>query len=159
MGYTRVEGRLDTRYSPVRRSPSAVASDRHAAPRLACVKPVASVHPEPGSNSPLYNIFISFYRAFFSVSEWYPFLRYKGKLLFPALCRGRFVSLPDSLSSLPIWNQWKKTALYYSLSFLSMFQRTLSFCSWLSSLAWLVLKSECKSKDFLTNYQIFLRKN
>ena len=26
----------------------------HAAPRLACVKPVASVHPEPGSNSSLY---------------------------------------------------------------------------------------------------------
>ena len=26
----------------------------HAAPRLACVKPVASVHPEPGSNSTLY---------------------------------------------------------------------------------------------------------
>ncbi len=25
-----------------------------AAPRLACVKPVASVHPEPGSNSPLF---------------------------------------------------------------------------------------------------------
>ena len=24
-----------------------------AAPRLACVKPAASVHPEPGSNSPL----------------------------------------------------------------------------------------------------------
>ena len=29
-----------------------------AAPRLACVKPAASVHPEPGSNSPL---FISFF--------------------------------------------------------------------------------------------------
>ena len=28
-----------------------------AAPRLACVKPAASVHPEPGSNSSLY-IFI-----------------------------------------------------------------------------------------------------
>ena len=28
-----------------------------AAPRLACVKPAASVHPEPGSNSPLYNLF------------------------------------------------------------------------------------------------------
>ena len=27
----------------------------HAAPRLACVKPAASVHPEPGSNSSLYN--------------------------------------------------------------------------------------------------------
>ena len=29
-----------------------------AAPRLACVKPVASVHPEPGSNSPLLVLFI-----------------------------------------------------------------------------------------------------
>ena len=33
-----------------------------AAPRLACVKPVASVHPEPGSNSPLlvYCLFLFF---------------------------------------------------------------------------------------------------
>ena len=28
-----------------------------AAPRLACVKPVASVHPEPGSNSSLFKLF------------------------------------------------------------------------------------------------------
>ena len=54
-------GRLDTRYSPVRRSPSTEASFRHAAPRLACVKPVASVHPEPGSNSPLYKFLRNFY--------------------------------------------------------------------------------------------------
>ena len=53
-GCPRPWGRLDTRYSPVRRSPSKIASYLHAAPRLACVKPVASVHPEPGSNSPLY---------------------------------------------------------------------------------------------------------
>ena len=26
---------------------------QRAAPRLACIKPAASVHPEPGSNSPL----------------------------------------------------------------------------------------------------------
>ena len=31
-------------------------SPSHAAPRLACVKPAASVHPEPGSNSSLYII-------------------------------------------------------------------------------------------------------
>ena len=31
---------------------------RPDAPRLACVKPVASVHPEPGSNSTLY-VFVS----------------------------------------------------------------------------------------------------
>ena len=32
----------------------------HAAPRLACVKPVASVHPEPGSNSSLYKFLVCF---------------------------------------------------------------------------------------------------
>ena len=32
---------------------------RPAAPRLACVKPAASVHPEPGSNSSLYNLYNS----------------------------------------------------------------------------------------------------
>ena len=54
-GCSLLRGRLDTRYSPVRRSPSTKASFRYAAPRLACVKPVASVHPEPGSNSSLYS--------------------------------------------------------------------------------------------------------
>ncbi len=37
----------------MRRSPSICIATNHAAPRLACVKPVASVHPEPGSNSSL----------------------------------------------------------------------------------------------------------
>ena len=46
-------GRLHTCYSPVRRSPPGCASTPRAAPRLACVKPAASVHPEPGSNSAL----------------------------------------------------------------------------------------------------------
>ena len=46
---------LLTRYAPLRRSPSGCIATPHAAPRLACVKPAASVHPEPGSNSSLYN--------------------------------------------------------------------------------------------------------
>ena len=53
-GCSRVKGRFDTRYAPVRRSPAKKASFLPAAPRLACVRPVASVHPEPGSNSSLY---------------------------------------------------------------------------------------------------------
>ena len=57
-GYSPDMGRLDTRYSPVRRSPSFEASFKNAAPRLACVRPVASVHPEPGSNSSLYYFFL-----------------------------------------------------------------------------------------------------
>ena len=36
-------------------------ADCPAAPRLACVKPVASVHPEPGSNSSLLYILFSFF--------------------------------------------------------------------------------------------------
>ena len=59
-GYPSVTGRLHTRYSPVRRSPSVSASWYHVAPRLACVRPVASVHPEPGSNSSLYISFFLF---------------------------------------------------------------------------------------------------
>ena len=36
---------------------AAIVLLQRAAPRLACVKPAASVHPEPGSNSPLYNLY------------------------------------------------------------------------------------------------------
>ena len=53
LGYPPVRGRLHTCYSPVRRSPAGNVAIAPAAPRLACVKPVASVHPEPGSNSSL----------------------------------------------------------------------------------------------------------
>ncbi len=54
-GYSPLTGRLHTCYSPVRRSPPQITPC--AAPRLACVRPVASVHPEPGSNSSLYLFF------------------------------------------------------------------------------------------------------
>ena len=54
--YPPVDGRLHTRYAPVRRSPTGNIAITLAAPRLACVKPAASVHPEPGSNSPLYKM-------------------------------------------------------------------------------------------------------
>ena len=57
--YPPVDGRLHTRYAPVRRSPTSNIAITLAAPRLACVKPAASVHPEPGSNSPLYKMFCS----------------------------------------------------------------------------------------------------
>jgi hypothetical protein len=50
LGYPSVKGRLHTRYAPVRRS---LVPKNHT-PRLACVKPAASVHPEPGSNSSSY---------------------------------------------------------------------------------------------------------
>ena len=82
-GYPPLIGKLHTRYSPVRRSPPGIATC--AAPRLACVKPVASVHPEPGSNSSLFKLFYhilapeSVYRSPKSYFYW----RYRsGKFLF-----------------------------------------------------------------------------
>ena len=63
-GYPPVAGRFHTCYSPVRRSPAGKASFAPAAPRLACVRPVASVHPEPGSNSPLLLSFSSFFSVY-----------------------------------------------------------------------------------------------
>nr|AOE09232.1 hypothetical protein [uncultured bacterium] len=44
---------MHTRYAPVRHSSSGASTN--VTVRLACVKPAASVHPEPGSNSSLYN--------------------------------------------------------------------------------------------------------
>jgi hypothetical protein len=49
--YPRVQGRLPTCYSPVRRS----CTPKGLTARLACVKHAASVRPEPGSNSPIMN--------------------------------------------------------------------------------------------------------
>ena len=57
-GYPSVKGRLHTRYAPVRRS--CIPINRDLTPRLACIRPAASVHPEPGSNSSLY-ICLSFF--------------------------------------------------------------------------------------------------
>ncbi len=62
--YPPATGRSHTRYSPVRRSPAARIAPRPDAPRLACVRPVASVHPEPGSNSSLYVFCLCFFYCF-----------------------------------------------------------------------------------------------
>ena len=48
--YPKVQGRSPTCYSPVRHS--STPASRSLSVRLACVKHAASVHPEPGSNSP-----------------------------------------------------------------------------------------------------------
>ena len=48
-------------YALLTRAPvAAMVLPPRDAPRLACVKPAASVHPEPGSNSPLLYVFLFF---------------------------------------------------------------------------------------------------
>ena len=50
-GYPPAAGGLHTRYAPVRHSHTPEGA---FTVRLACIRPAASVHPEPGSNSSLY---------------------------------------------------------------------------------------------------------
>ena len=120
-------GRSDTRYSPVRRSPSYLASQIHAAPRLACVKPVASVHPEPGSNSSSY--FILFFSFFLHAAG---------------------AQAPDRIPGYPRAATKKQTAAQMDTASLSSSYGIISkiFANRF------VPESECKSTDFYNNYQI-----
>ena len=136
-GYPSVTGRLHTRYSPVRRSPSVSASWHHAAPRLACVRPVASVHPEPGSNSSLYDFFLLFYTTCWLVTETFTRL----VLL--------FLSIVIS-SRIACFFTRKRTA-NLRVSFLFS-KKNPSFFHYCPSLP----KSVCKSKNFHSYLQIFL---
>ena len=88
-----VRGMSLTRYAPFRRSPAPVIADRPAAPRLACVRPAASVHPEPGSNSSSYNLCY--------ISSCVPWLHLQFRYLYLELTLSVFgTSLVLSLSSL-----------------------------------------------------------
>ena len=135
-GYPSVTGRLHTRYSPVRRSPSVSASWHHVAPRLACVRPVASVHPEPGSNSSLYDFFLLFYTTCWLVTETFTRL----VLLFLSIV----------ISSRIACFSFSKTDCK-SKDFILILQKNPSFFYYCPSLP----KSVCKSNAFYSYLQIF----
>ena len=136
-GYPSVTGRLHTRYSPVRRSPSVSASWHHVAPRLACVRPVASVHPEPGSNSSLYDFFYFFPQP---AGSW-------RRLLLVSY----YFFLSIAISSRIACFFHSKTDCK-SKGFILILQKNPSFFHCCPSLP----KSVCKSKNFHSYLQIFL---
>ena len=103
-----------------------------AAPRLACVRPVASVHPEPGSNSSLYYFFL------YNSIENFAFSPSKG-----AARDSPVLTLTFLLVSYYF--------VYHSLKDLSLFPHRLSRSAYR-----LFPKSECKDRAFLFPHQIFL---
>ena len=107
-GYPPAKGRLHTCYSPVRRSPADEASFIPAAPRLACVKPVASVHPEPGSNSSLLLILFFFFSKKFKAS------------IFKFYCLSQALTIPFTVSR-------SSSAFLY---WVSAVQNWLETCAW-----------------------------
>ena len=60
-GYPPTAGGLHTRYAPVRHSH---VPEGTFTVRLACIRPAASVHPEPGSNSSLYIVVLNKFFCF-----------------------------------------------------------------------------------------------
>ena len=67
-----------------------------AAPRLACVKPVASVHPEPGSNSPLFLLSFQIFTILICLSSKYQNLAAQKSPLIIESSRKPFQSRPSS---------------------------------------------------------------
>ena len=105
-------GRFHTCYSPVRRSPAGEASFAPDAPRLACVRPVASVHPEPGSNSPLLYLFL------FSFS----LLSRRSRLLpprrpYPGTATPKFIALFPGVQRIVTWTRLRFLSLSLTVSF------------------------------------------
>ena len=143
------------------------------APRLACVRPVASVHPEPGSNSPLLDMFVYFFSVFITA-----FLSRQVIALFTWVeCDRRLLSCTTSLSiaivvnvlALCFWKRRFRKALqsYKVFSkppnfFVKIF--VLTFQTWdsLCRCSRAVLKSECKVRNSRRYFQIleqlFLKK-
>ena len=127
-----------------------------AAPRLACVKPVASVHPEPGSNSPL---LVSLF-SFFFVSWSAKVKMSDGFEMFPAGCVYRYISNDgrnwQRLSFRRfLWSSGPFSCTTSSIVIISMFSIPL-----LSKMHSTILSAEmfCKVKANFSNHQIFREK-
>jgi hypothetical protein len=96
-------------------------------PRLACVKPAASVHPEPGSNSSSYIVCLN-----------------KSKLIIMR----RFSIGSFQISRFHYSYSFALTSLLKRLSIQYVYERVFLFVS-------LVSQSGCKSKKLISNWQMF----
>ena len=105
------------------------------APRLACVKPAASVHPEPGSNSPLFFILLLFFLCylqhgapmpgFVSLTEGFRPLPYTSSFV----SMPGFVSLTEGFRPLPYTSSFvSKRLLLHSLNVLLLAPREGADC-------------------------------
>ena len=108
-------------YVLLTRAPVAARSqqaDSRAAPRLACVKPVASVHPEPGSNSSL--LYLVFFLFFLFEKRLQTCYRERFAFLVPLPSDARFI-VYLSWKFLTCRGQCSQVFTFPCLSLLSMF--------------------------------------
>ena len=105
-----------------------------AAVRLACIKPAASVHPEPGSNSPYYFLVFLFRSSLFTID---------------------YLPILPAVSNIFLRTELTQPSFYAFLStpFLSLFLHLQH-----SVFTSLVSKGDCKCHTILSTYQTFLQK-
>ena len=132
--YPPATGRSHTRYSPVRRSPAARIAPRPDAPRLACVRPVASVHPEPGSNS---SLFVSFFYFF--------------------LCLDGNAFHLDPLAGVLCYRRIDRVAIMFNMTLLLYYFLSIVIIS-MSSLSRASREKRCKVTTFFSFPQTFCSK-
>ena len=120
--YHRVLIQISSGYPPDKRQivyalrTRAPVSARRLLPRLACVRPAASVHPEPGSNSSSLNSFISLTDLFF--------------------CSGRMLYAPTNWLqvSLDSLNLFCAVQHYVNVRVVSYFGQIALLCEWANCL-------------------------
>ena len=138
-----------------------------AAPRLACVKPVASVHPEPGSNSPLLLYLVYLFLCYPQTGE---------------LTAGRSLRLTEGFRPLPssciLSHYFNVLSFVFRASFFRVasaklsqnFELCKSFCKFFQNFfrrvsfeTWPPLRyrrfsfCECKGRHFFITLQIFYK--
>ena len=133
---------MHTCYSPVRQSPAESASTLPDALRLACVKPAASVHPEPGSNSPL---LVSCFQNSSNCSFTGP-----GFLFIAGILTGLFLFVPV------LFKQLSLLCLVAKFQSSRRFLRRIPDCFFKPCLGGSVPESDCKVIAKIRAVQIFL---
>ena len=119
----------------MRRSPTGNIAITLAAPRLACVKPAASVHPEPGSNSPLYKMCL--FRSFAPIS----------KVLFEITLRREWINFAAQIPSKNVVQYIAIRTLFSLVPYAPRGPYRDPSC--------FIEESGCKGKTFFRNNQLF----
>ena len=138
-----------------------------AAPRLACVKPAASVHPEPGSNSSLYILLIKLlapallFQLFFNKGIYALIINvniYYTACLFN-IFNELFPFLSSGLTALPFWDRKDTDFFVISKFFRNFFEKNFRFKTSEELYPSPLSFAGCKGRYYFLFCKLFLQKN
>ena len=125
-------------------------------PRLACVKPVASVHPEPGSNSSLYVLFLwdaLKKKHLLFVWFWPDFILFGWYLILLTVRFSFLYNLYSVSLFFALLQSWKKTRPLYCYVCMECFQGSYRF----TDCECVACRKRVQRYAIFLNYKTFLR--